>query len=251
MAPRTSGGAAGIVLHPVLLPCPAAIDDGPGKPAARGQRLARKALVAQAAQGALRSVLQWHLGREVAPEELTRDEHGKASLASGELHFNLSHSGAWLYIVVADSEVGVDIERRRRLRSRHAFSSFTDALCMPGESIGHGGGETALWRCWTRAEAAFKCLGMGMSVPLDGLRLPQGALTVATRVDTGYGTVWIADLPSAAAQSACVASRCAFDSIEVVCGAPVRALLSQQAGALAVSWVNQAPAAHQIMQPCR
>ncbi|WP_211473002.1 4'-phosphopantetheinyl transferase family protein [Collimonas humicola] len=251
MAPRISGGAAGIVLHPVLLPCPAAIGDGLGKPVAHGRRLARKAVVAQAAQGALRSVLQWHLGRAVTAEELRRDEHGKASLASGELHFNLSHSGAWLYIVVADSEVGVDIERRRRLRSRHAFSSFTDALCMPGESIGYGTGESALRRCWTRAEAVFKCLGMGMSVPLDGLRLPQGALTAATRVDTGYGAVWIADLPGAAEQSACVASRRAFDSIEVVCSAPVRALLSHRPGALTVSWVDQAPAGHQIMQPCR
>ncbi|WP_211440670.1 hypothetical protein [Collimonas humicola] len=90
-----------------------------------------------------------------------------------------------------------------------------------------------------------------MSVPLDGLRLPQGALTAATRVDTGYGAVWIADLPGAAEQSACVASHRAFDSIEVVCSAPVRALLSHRPGALTVSWVDQAPAGHQIMQPCR
>jgi len=244
MAPRTSGGALGIALHPVLLPLPAANGGGRRKPLGR---LTRRALVAPAAQSALRSVLQWHLGRAVAPEELTHDEYGKAALASGELHFNLSYSGAWLYIVVADGEVGVDIEQRRRLRSRYAFNNFTETLRLPGDSICPSAGESALWRSWTRAEAAFKCLGMGMTVPLDGLRLPPGPLTAATAVDTGYGTVWIADLPGAAEQSACVASRRPFDSLTVICSAPVRALLKHQPGALAVSWVNQAPAAHQVL----
>jgi phosphopantetheinyl transferase len=91
---------------------------------------------------ALREVLARYLGAEPGEIELVVGERGKPRLAGGQLHFNLSHSGALgLVAVCAEREVGVDVERLRPKR------------------------EAAFYWRWAQHEARLKCLGTGLGAP--------------------------------------------------------------------------------------
>lgn len=102
-----------------------------------------------AARLALREVLARYLGGDPARIELRLGERGKPMLAAPgpPLHFNLSHSGDRALIAVApDHEVGVDVQRMRRLRGRELPAEF--------------------YAAWTRREAIAKCHGVGLWAPL-------------------------------------------------------------------------------------
>jgi len=105
-----------------------------------------------AARWALRGVLSRYLDEDPAQIELRLGERGKPALAAphSSLHFNLSHSGDRALIAVCrDREVGVDLQRVRRLRGRERPAEF--------------------YAGWTRHEAIAKCHGVGLWAPLPDL----------------------------------------------------------------------------------
>lgn len=125
---------------------------------------ARRRLVAQA-------ILRVTLARGLAclPQDvlLERGADGKPRLgqSSGELHFNLTHSGARALIAVcADREVGVDLERIRPDRSfealarRHFTPRERRLVCSSADT------ERArtFYRLWTAKEACLKATGDGL-----------------------------------------------------------------------------------------
>ncbi len=101
---------------------------------------------------------------------------GKPRLASpaSDLRFNASHSGEMaLFAFAAVSEVGVDVERIRRVPEMWAIAErfFAEAeyqrfLGMPEENQ-----ESIFFEIWARKEAFAKGLG-------DGLHLPFGSFSV-------------------------------------------------------------------------
>lgn len=89
---------------------------------------------------------------------------------SGEqdLCFNLSHAGDYAVAVFAGSEVGVDIERIRRIRRRLAERFFAEAECRYLDRFPDGEAQdTAFTWIWTRKESYIKAAGEGMHLPLD------------------------------------------------------------------------------------
>lgn len=116
-------------------------------------------------------------------------------------HYNLSHSGDWLYLAVSRSPVGVDLERCTGRRHGAAFRRYLMARedsRAPREPVEPGSAaEQALAvRVWSRLESLTKCQGQGLSAALDGLCVPAGPLDQPWRVETGQGGHWLVDLPS-------------------------------------------------------
>lgn len=137
---------------------------------ARLQFLGGRALVRHAM-----SVLAGHAPREVM---ITRDAMGKPRLAApleaSSWYFNISHSGNLVVCVVASSAVGVDIESTSRdvahlaIAQQHFSAEEVDWIASnPTRSKGKF---TALW---TLKEAYLKAVGVGITVPLCGMRFSE------------------------------------------------------------------------------
>lgn len=179
----------------------------------------------------MRQALAWHLGTPPADDALWRNSEGKPALRCGTVQFNVSHAGPWLYVLVGSAPVGVDVERLRPLRGGGALAAYFAAL----------GGAPAVPadvpRLWSRAEAVGKCLGTGMTLPLDRLDLPAGTLAAPACCRTAQGAVWLATAPAPQGWCAHIASAGPFGRLDVVCAAPRRALLAG-AGNMDMEWMD-------------
>ncbi|HLO95270.1 MAG TPA: 4'-phosphopantetheinyl transferase superfamily protein [Burkholderiaceae bacterium] len=126
-------------------------------------------------------------------------------------HYNLSHSGDWLYLAVSACPVGVDLERRAGRHHGAAFRRYlmeredTRATREPAEP-GSAAEQALAVRIWSRLESLTKCQGQGLSGSLDGLRVPAGPLTRPWAVETAQGRHWLVDLPSPPGMVACLAT---------------------------------------------
>ena len=128
----------------------------------------RAAATYRAAHTLARRVLS-HYHREVAPSawRFGTNTWGKPAV-TGPLpagFFNLSHSGDLVAIAVAESEVGVDVERVRPMAhlddvARHVFhpNELRWLARQPGTL-------PAFFRLWTLKEALLKAAGTGFSHP--------------------------------------------------------------------------------------
>lgn len=86
--------------------------------------------------------------------EVRHEVNGKPYIEG--LHFNLSHSGDYVSMIVSTSGVGIDIQQKRTISEVGAKAFFSDeeirrACCS----------EFALAQLWCRKEAFLKCTGNG------------------------------------------------------------------------------------------
>lgn len=126
-----------------------------------------------ASHAALRLVLAEPLACDPAEIRFVAGADGKPALAGsaqGELHFNLSHSGARALIGTAPAApIGVDVEVIRPIpdagqiaRMHFAADEAAALLALPPDAV-----ERVFYGLWTRKEALVKALGTGLSLPLD------------------------------------------------------------------------------------
>jgi 4'-phosphopantetheinyl transferase len=122
-----------------------------------------------AARATLRSILGDYLG--AAPQDVSFEygPNGRPSLASGDLEFNTSHSGALAVVgITRRHRIGIDVEHCRDLEyvtlAEHFFAAqeITELQSLADEERPQG-----FFNCWTRKEAYVKALGEGLSFPLD------------------------------------------------------------------------------------
>jgi 4'-phosphopantetheinyl transferase len=129
------------------------------------------------AHAALRGILG---SVTAAPLEFALHEKGKPYLSSApEIRFNLSHSREMALVAVArDVEVGVDIERVRKLPEYAAIAQryFPAGTATPS-------GVRDFFRQWTRFEALLKAHGAGL---YGAGATPAGVWSV-TEIDAGPG----------------------------------------------------------------
>ncbi|MBB3126351.1 4'-phosphopantetheinyl transferase [Paenibacillus rhizosphaerae] len=101
-----------------------------------------------------------------------RSEFGKPVFADEpDIHFNLSHSGDWVVAAIGPSELGVDVEQVLPVNPGIAESCFSPAelgllQCLPEEErLGR------FYDIWTLKESYTKCIGKGLSQPLDSFTI--------------------------------------------------------------------------------
>ena len=154
-----------------------------------------------AAHGALRLILAGYLARDPLSVCLSADERGKPFLedmtTTGDLQFNLSHSGTLALVAVARGrQVGVDVEQLRHMPD---LDGVAERICTPAErsalgALAESHRESAFFALWTRKEAFAKATGEGIGAIARGLDL--------VRQDR-WTLVEVTDLPGYAA---CVAA---------------------------------------------
>ena len=98
----------------------------------------------------------------VASFDFDLDEYGKPILVPFcGIHFNLSYSGTIASCCIADSEIGVDVERIGRIELSVARRFFHRNEY--DEIIGCDNPDMAAARLWTIKESLAKCIGKGLS----------------------------------------------------------------------------------------
>jgi 4'-phosphopantetheinyl transferase len=130
----------------------------------------------QIGHGSLRTILGAYLDRDPRAIEFRHGPRGKPYLADDALFFNLSHSGKLALIAVARFELGLDLEKLRRLESltKIAERHFSDAEYQALVGLDGDARELAFYRCWTRKEAYIKALGEGLSMALSSFDVSLG-----------------------------------------------------------------------------
>lgn len=127
-------------------------------------------------RSALRRILARFIGKPATELHFKYTATGKPLLAvpaATDLSFNLSHSGDWVVIAVAQNRrVGVDLELiqdrpelRQIARSFWAESEWAALERVPAQRWLH-----AFYRVWTRKEAVLKACGRGIA---GGLGRPE------------------------------------------------------------------------------
>lgn len=133
-----------------------------------------------AAHAMLRLLISRDLG--VGPAELRFADgpRGKPSLAEPAVHpaprFNISHSGDLAVVVLADSEVGVDVEMIRPVPNleRLALRFFSEAERQRLAADAGLDREATFLAMWTGKEAYLKAVGSGVAMPLRAVEIDPG-----------------------------------------------------------------------------
>lgn len=152
------------------------------------------------AHGALRLLLGRYLTCDPRSLHFAVSPNGKPFLESRQLQFNLSHSGDFALIAVAQSrQVGADIEQLRPMADLQAVAA---RVCTPEELVRLSGladleRECAFFAMWTRKEALAKATGEGIGAILrDAREDPIG----------GNGRWTVAEVNDVTGYAACVAA---------------------------------------------
>lgn len=159
------------------------------------------------AHGCLRLLLSGYLGVPASDITFSRTTHGKPFLQENSpLHFNLSHSGAWvLFAFSIQGPVGVDVEEVRPVKDSLGIARrfFSSEEFEQVRTAAEGKRDDCFFRIWTRKEAFVKAIGKGISVPLKSFSLPVSPGTVLWE---GHSW-WVQDLPLSENTLAAVASQ--------------------------------------------
>ena len=108
------------------------------------------------------------LGENEVPPTLTYGENGKPRLADNpDVHFSITHSDKWVFLAVADCEIGIDAQMPRKVCPRLAARSTSpEELSWVKENT-----EPHFTRLWTMKEAYLKYTGTGLTVPIRSVTL--------------------------------------------------------------------------------
>jgi 4'-phosphopantetheinyl transferase len=97
-----------------------------------------------------------------------KNKYGKPHVVGKRgVHFNISHSGDYVVCAVAGSPVGIDVQEHKSggldIAERFFLQEERDALAMcEGDAK-----RKLFYEIWSLKEAYIKCIGMGLSKPLD------------------------------------------------------------------------------------
>lgn len=144
----------------------------------------RKFNYTDAERGTVKALQSRH-GRELlhyaAEKELSLDadnliiakgKHGKPYFRDlPSLHFNISHSGNYVAVILADTAVGVDVQVYRPIKER-----IIEKICNDSEKdlIGReNSSERVFIALWSLKESYVKATGTGMTFPMSSVNFTQ------------------------------------------------------------------------------
>ncbi|MBL9027776.1 MAG: 4'-phosphopantetheinyl transferase superfamily protein [Myxococcales bacterium] len=161
----------------------------------------------RAGRGALRHWVGGALGIAPAAVVFLEGTHGKPFVEGAPVFFNLSHSGDWIVLALADAEVGVDVELAREDVDVLEIAKvvFTSRELEELDALEPGGEQRrAFYRLWARKEAVLKAWGTGFS--LDAKRVHVGLAPAPLEVSlAGLDAVSVEDVAIDARHAGAVA----------------------------------------------
>ena len=122
----------------------------------------------------MRCLLSSYLMSQLSKEELQRNETGKPFYPNGPF-FNISHSGKYIIMAVANQEVGVDIEEDIEKNMDILLKIFNEAESKMIKE------HADFYYLWCAKESLIKCMGSSISkikeipaLPINGLKTYKG-----------------------------------------------------------------------------
>ena len=122
----------------------------------------------------MRCLLSSYLMSQLSKEELQRNETGKPFYPHGPF-FNISHSGKYIIMAIANQEVGVDIEEDIEKNLDILLKIFNEAESKMIKE------HADFYYLWCAKESLIKCMGSSISkikeipaLPLNGLKTFKG-----------------------------------------------------------------------------
>ena len=141
------------------------------------------------ARGGLRVLLGAYIKQDPSQVMFDQQFGGKPMLESGEMSFNLSHSGDWVVWAFATSgEVGVDLEK---VRAHVLYERVAQRYFQPLEQQALSKAEDAsrlFFDMWAAKEALVKASGKGVFAAMKEVELPlmEGMVPHETVVGDWY-----------------------------------------------------------------
>ena len=130
----------------------------------RAQRyhVPKDALRCLAAEALLRHALQELHGLTCSELDFKQGAQGKPELRGpSHIHFNLSHSGAWVMCAMDDHPLGIDVEE---IQTRQELPWASILSPQETARLGDMGSEADFYRLWSLKESYLKALGTGFSL---------------------------------------------------------------------------------------
>lgn len=108
---------------------------------------------------------------------LKKGKYGKPYIENDKcFHFNLSHTDCAVVVAVSDEEVGVDVEKIKRVDLKVSNRFFSNAekefINLTPERTNN-----RFFEIWTRKEAYVKCSGKGFHLPFDSFNVLEDKIS--------------------------------------------------------------------------
>lgn len=114
-------------------------------------------------------ILSLKLQKSINELEFYCNDYGKLFLKNEEYHFNISHSGSWICVVIDNQPLGVDIEKITNIDLTIAKRFFTyEENTYIDNSLDKF---KAFFEIWTLKESYIKTIGTGFFLNLNSFSI--------------------------------------------------------------------------------
>lgn len=143
----------------------------------------------------LETALFKEYGKTLAFEPRAKGEHGKPFFTlQPKIHYNISHSGKYVVCVMADREVGIDIQEHREAKYESILERLVPAE-MVSKIMGSENMVKEFYDQWVLREAYIKWTGEGFSRELKTIPMDRGGYAFLD-IDRDYScAVWAGETP--------------------------------------------------------
>ncbi len=136
----------------------------------------------------IRSILICKYGIKNEDITLSKNDYGKPFIYNlPNLYFNLSHSGEYIVCCLSNFPIGVDIELIKIIDidsiSKHFFTSEEYNYIFKAKTVSNK--LDNFYTLWTAKESFVKCVGKGLSIPLNSFSIILDNLN-DIRVDSNH-----------------------------------------------------------------
>lgn len=108
----------------------------------------------------LERVLKEHF---IDPNDLVEGDYGKPEVPGSDFHFNLSHSGDYVALVIGKCPVGIDIQEHRKFKNDIPKRFFCqEEAAHIGKKKTEEEKQNLFFRYWSAKESFVKLTGEGM-----------------------------------------------------------------------------------------
>lgn len=121
----------------------------------------------------VRKLIGRNWGLDAGAFGISRGSHGKPYVVNVGMpvYFNLSHSGNYIVCALSEREIGVDIEKRNRIRTEVARRFFHPQEVQQLERLDGELQADLFFRYWSVKESFLKYTGEGLAASLSGFEV--------------------------------------------------------------------------------
>lgn len=142
------------------------------------------------AEKLLETALRKEFNIDLKYEPRAEGEHGKPFLSyRPSLHYNISHSGDYVVCLLADQEVGIDVQVHRKANYERMLRRMVPEK-QYDEILAGADAEQKFFEQWVLREAYIKWTGEGLSRDLRSISMDEGSHMLLDMEEGYSGAVW-------------------------------------------------------------